>query len=164
MNLKCFHCCQNIEAKVLHMPIDFKNEKYHCEGNFCSIPCMKTYNLELNDSFKNVRFMHINSLASKIGAETRFAPRREELKEFGGTLSLKDFQNKCGKKPTLKTTPPMEVVKQNIESDHTLVRCDSKPSIQQNEVKNEPIRLQRNKPLKNSQNTLEKTMGIFAST
>lgn len=164
MILKCFHCCQNIEAEVLHMPIDYKNEAYICEGNFCSIPCMKTYNLELNDTYKNVRFMHINSLASKIGADTCFAPRREELKEFGGTLSSKDFQKKCGKKPGFKITPPMEVVKQNIENDNNIVLCDSKTSLQDNEVRNEPIRLQRNKPLKNSQNTLEKTMGIFAST
>jgi hypothetical protein len=103
--------------------------------------------------------MYISSLAESLNIQqSSFAPRREELKAFGGKLTNEQFKQSCDIKPSIKLTPPMEIVKHNVETDHTVIRRDSKQP-----TNNEPIRLERKKPLKNSQNTLEKTMGIFLS-
>lgn len=157
----CYHCCHSIETP-LNMPLDYKNGVYITEGYFCSIPCMKTYNLDMNDSYKNIRFMHINSLSKNIYGANKphcFAPRREELKVFGGSLTIEEFRKKSSKLPHLKLTPPMKVIKPEIETDYTLIR--TKNANESINIKNEPIRLERKKPLKNNQNTLEETMGIF---
>jgi hypothetical protein len=156
--LFCFHCCHKIEGAILHMPIEFKNNEFLSEGNFCSIACMKTYNLALNDSFKNKRFMYINVLANNIHGTliNNFAPRKEELSIFGGNLSISEFRKHTKKHISIKTIPPMKVVKNNIESDFTLIRGHNKPQDINNNIK-----LERKKPLNNSQNTLESTMGIF---
>jgi len=143
------------------MPIEFKDDTFICEGNFCSIPCMKTYNLELNDSYKNRRFMLINSLSLKTHGtiENSFAPRKECLDCFGGNLSICDFRKLSSDTPSIKTVYPMKIIKSAIESDFTLIR--GKTISETNNVVNDPIKLERNKPLRNNQNTLETTMGLF---
>jgi len=142
------------------MPIEMNNEIYNCEGNFCSIACMKTYNIALNDSYKNKRFMYINSLACNLYGSiiNEFAPRKEELNVFGGRLTINEFRKSNRKHVSIKSFPPMKNIKNNIESDFTLIRGNlttNKTNIIDN------IKLERKKPLTNSQNTLESTMGIF---
>ena len=158
--LLCFHCCHSILSAPLHMPLDFKNGIYICEGNFCSIPCMKTYNLELNDSYKNIRFMHINSLSKLLynSLNHPFAPRKIELEAFGGNLTINKFRKNASVLPHIKLPYPMKVIKPEIEIDYTLIRSKATNSIN---VQNEPIRLERKAPLKNHQHTLEETMGLF---
>ena len=145
------------------MPIEKNDIEYECEGNFCSIACMKTYNLELNDSFKNKRFMHINSLAYKLYGTyvNDFAPRKEELTVFGGQLSIDDFRSSTKKHISIKTLPPMKVIKKNVENDFTLIRGHDNITTNINIENNTNIKLERKKPLTNSQNTLESTMGVF---
>ena len=143
------------------MPTEINNNECVCEGNFCSIACMKTYNLALNDSFKNKRFMCINSLANKVHGTmlNEFAPRKEELAVFGGKLSIDEFRKYTKKHISIKTIPPMKIVKHNIESDFTLIRGNTKNN---STIDTEStVKLERKKPLNNSQNTLELTMGIF---
>ena len=161
--LLCFHCCHKIEDTILHMPIEINDDVYNCEGNFCSIACMKTYNLALNDTYKNKRFTYINSLADKLYGtiNNEFAPRKEELNVFGGRLTINEFRKTNRKHISVKSFPPMKNIKNNIESDFTLIRGNV---INKNSNIVDNIKLERKKPLTNSQNTLESTMGIFLQT
>ena len=162
-DLLCYHCCYKIENKILHMPIDYKNGEYICEGNFCCIPCMKTYNLELNDSYMNVRFMHINSLSMKLynKVNNTFAPRKEQFNHFGGNITYNDVSKLCSAKISLKEVPPMVILNKSLNTNQCVV--DQTHNIDVNSDIALP-RLERKKPLKNNQNTLEKTMGIFKSS
>ena len=145
------------------MPTDINSSECVCEGNFCSIACMKTYNLALNDSFKNKRFMCINSLANKVHGTmfNEFAPRKEELAVFGGNLSIDEFRKHTKKHISIKTIPPMKIVKNNIESDFTLIRGNNVNKNNNIIDTDTTVKLERKKPLNNSQNTLELTMGIY---
>ena len=162
----CYHCCHQIEGKPLGLPYKkLENEKYKCSGQFCSFPCMKTYSLELNDSYKNERFTLIGQMFYESTGNTgcQFAPRREQLKIFGGNLSIKEFRIKSQDTPIPKLIPPMEHVTIIFDKheNFSLNKKQKEELVTNAHVTNEPIKLQRAKPLKNSQNTLEVTMGLF---
>ena len=156
--LNCFHCCHTITGNVEHLPISYDREtnKFTFFGNFCSYECMKTYNLELNDSFTNKRFMYISMLfkENKNINSVKFAHSRTKLKEYGGHLSIEEFREGFAKtnNSNVDNTATDSLNDINIQS------CIQ---YQPNVVKNQPVKLKRSKPLKNSQNTLENTMGIF---
>ena len=148
--------------------MDFCRRKgeYTCYGSFCSIPCMKTYNLELNDSHRNIRFTYIHQLYAHLYddvSSVAFAPHRDELRVFGGTFGIDDFRQTI-KPHTHRLVPPMTVLK-NQQDTHdsymvSAVRHTPTANIQ---IQNEPLRLQRTNPIRSNQNTLEMSMGIFKS-
>lgn len=131
-------------------------------GCFCSFECMKTYNLELNDSFTYKRFAYISILAeSTFGTKSTimFAPNKHNLAMFGGTMSIEEFRKNSKPLPSGYTHSCETVVHTECAPVEKNVVASYNPT----PVSNEPLKLQRNKPLKNTQNTLEKTMGLFAS-
>ena len=165
MQLSCYHCCHTIDGKPLGLPYS-KTEGgvFKCYGNFCSYPCMKTYTLELNDSYKSERFTLIsemNYISTGSTGGCKFAPRREQLKMFGGQMSIEEFRGSSMGTSTLKLIPPMEPVTVIFDKYENFSLKKNNESINQENVTNEPIKLQRAKPLTNSQNTLEVTMGLF---
>ena len=164
--LYCYHCCHKIEGKTLGLPYErCQDGKYKCSGNFCSFPCMKTYSLELNDSYKNERFTLIGQMFYESTGtwKCQFAPRREQLKIFGGTLNIENFRKQSNSTPVPKLMPPMEPVTIIFDKheNFSLNKKQEDDIVKNTPATNEPIKLQRAKPLKNSQNTLEVTMGLF---
>ena len=174
MERRCFHCCDIIEPnKYLSMPIehDISKDEYKFFGYFCSWECMKTYNLETKSSNKNIIFNNIEELYVKMNGKgiIEFAPFKEELKVFGGDLTIDEFKKKKTIKPNKKYVYPMVPEHVHIErhDNFTLNNTESANETFNNfelsSVQNEPIKLNRNVPRKTNQNTLEKTMGLFAS-
>ena len=49
-NTKCWWCRNCFNTPGLELPEDYYNETFFCTGNYCSFNCMKSYNLDLNDS------------------------------------------------------------------------------------------------------------------
>jgi hypothetical protein len=156
--LCCYYCCHNIDGDVFKLPIQYNRETntYTFYGCFCSYECMKTYNLELNDSFTNKRFMYITSICrggNNSYNNISFAPSKTNLKIFGGKMTIEEFR-----KGFTKHNNTISNIDTGVSNDIHIQNCIQ---YQVKEVKNEPVRLKRSKPLKNSQNTLENTMGIF---
>ena len=91
------HCSSMVE-EMIKIPnyFDSHTGTYNFEGCFCSYECAKTWNLESNDSFKNIRFHLLEQyLVSKgIRTDIKFAPHRKDLKIYGGKLEHTDFKNK----------------------------------------------------------------------
>tara|TARA_B100001093_G_scaffold495868_1_gene540840 strand:- start:21052 stop:21498 length:447 start_codon:yes stop_codon:yes gene_type:complete len=145
------------------MPTMYERGKYRYFGYFCSFECMRTYNLELNDSFVHKRFNLISQLNYALNGDTKcyFAPQKRTLLIFGGTKSIDEFRKDFFSAPHMELEFPLEDKEESIlESvNDSGVISEYKPK----PVVNEPIKLKRVKPLKNSQNTLEQTMGIFKS-
>ena len=80
------------------MPIQYNQETdtFVTKDTFCSWECMKSYNLCSNDFLKNNRFELIQFMFQKeTGKHTKikFAPKREELELFGGTMSISEFRS-----------------------------------------------------------------------
>ena len=161
----CYHCCHEISGEKLGMPSHkSKSGTYVCQGQFCSFPCMKTYALELNDSYKNTKISLISQMFYETTGETRckFAPRKEQLKIFGGDLDISQFRAESLNSAVIKYIPPMEHVTFIFDKHENFVLKKENDHLNSTNIQNEPIKLQRpsSKPIKNSQNTLEQTMGL----
>ncbi len=61
-NTKCWWCKNCFNSPAVQLPEDYYNETFFCIGNFCSFSCMKSYNLDLNDSLSWKRESLINLL------------------------------------------------------------------------------------------------------
>ena len=164
----CYHCCHSFDTMPLSMPssLDACKDVHHCDGIFCSFECMKTYNLELNDTYTNTRFVLIEQLRRRFSPEStpnNFAPRRAELDVFGGGLTLAQFRSQNKGTPRTKYIPPMSITHTACDKHETFsIRKTDAISSTTSVVTNEPIKLQRTKKV--DQNTLESTMGLFKST
>ena len=125
---------------------------------------MKTYNLDMNDSFVHKRNTLISALHRELTGSTDhricFAPPKRMLSIFGGNMDIHTFRSSFSQTPHMELVNPIEA--QIPARD---MNVDEKPSYDYKSapVSNEPIKLKRSKPLKNSQNTLENTMGLFRS-
>jgi hypothetical protein len=64
-NTKCWWCRNSFSTPSVELPEDYYNEIFYCIGNFCSFNCVKSYNLDLNDSFTWKRESLINLLYNK---------------------------------------------------------------------------------------------------
>ena len=149
------------------MPVNYDEKKHSFTfcGNFCSWECMKSYNLYSNSSFKHKIFNYIHyfhDTIDKTNSEIGYAPPRSELNVFGGHLNIKEFR-KNNKKISYKVYEyPVVIENKNIEKFENFT--SNSTQFQENdeiEIANEPIKLKRKTSIKSSQNTLEKSMGIF---
>lgn len=97
MKYKCMHCSFEI-SKMIQIPKHYNiyNDTYTLEGCFCSYECAKTWNLETNDSYKNIRFHLLEQyLMSKgINEKINFAPHKKQLSIYGGKLSYNEFKQR----------------------------------------------------------------------
>tara|TARA_B100001996_G_scaffold298331_1_gene238693 strand:- start:757 stop:1125 length:369 start_codon:yes stop_codon:yes gene_type:complete len=117
---------------------------------------MKTFNIESHNSNKYHVFSLINKYATDIYGKSysdfNFSPYRCELKAFGGSLSIEQFRQNSSKSLPWIFFPPVEHIEHLVDSNETFsVRSSHKESAS---------KLQRSKPLKHSQNTLDSFMGL----
>ena len=94
----CFYCCHEIETTPLHMPISYdeNTDTFLTKDCFCSWECMKSHNLLSNDFLKNNRFELIQLMYKKETGKhnkIKFAPKRENLEMFGGSMNISDFRH-----------------------------------------------------------------------
>ena len=73
-------------------------------------------------------------------------------------MDIETFRKSFSQTPFMELEKPIE-----MSISTTNVKLEEKPTYdyKSTPVTNEPIKLKRSKPLKNSQNTLEMTMGLF---
>lgn len=91
ISLHCWHCCMEIKHKPKGIPIKFENKKFYVKGFFCSYNCALTfnYNTGQNASIIQERESLIRMLSSNN--DLQYAPSKETLKMFGGTLTHEEF-------------------------------------------------------------------------
>jgi len=166
----CYHCCHSFESKPIPMPVSYRKGIFSVQGNYCSWNCLKSANQLSNEISKFTRAALITLMYQKVTKTTDYismAPPREALKIFGGTMDIEEFRSDskavyeivfpplCNVSPCVEKNVNFAWVKQEAANKNFEIFQD------QDSVSNEPIKLQRQQPLKNSQNTLEATMGIF---
>jgi hypothetical protein len=142
---------------------DEKIKTYKFYGNFCSWECMKSFNLYSKSSYKQ----HIFNLIQKFHDEVQpnkkivnFAPPKELLSCFGGTMDIENFRK--NKEKYAVYDYPMKNEERIIERyENFSVPLQEQQNIE--EIQNEPIKLKRKTPKVSTQHTLEKSMGVFKS-
>lgn len=164
-NTKCWWCKNTFDTPSIGIPeIYFKN-KFYCFGNFCSYNCALAYNIDSNDnvwkrnSLLNLLYFKTYNIDRKIKA----APHWKLLKEYGGDLTIEDFRKNSlvNTEDFLLLSPPLESRATIYEKCYTKLNNDNKNNIYQKLLDDsDELILKRNKPLKSSQYSLDKTLFI----
>jgi len=95
----CWWCCHKFENSPCTLPIKYESikKKFSFIGIFCSWNCVKTYNIEKNDSKVYQRSELITFVIQQIygileAISIKNAPPRQCLKMFGGYLDISEFR------------------------------------------------------------------------
>jgi hypothetical protein len=165
----CYWCCHPFDSTPLPMPHEYDELRdiFKVSGNFCSWACMKSYNGKHTGYRSPIVSLNILLMKRRLHGKMeafKGAPPREKLRIFGGSMSVEEFRN-------VSPTMCYEILPRNmIHEPPNLVEHEEKarrlPAAKKDmlfkgvSVKNEPLRLKRDKPTATHKNTLEKAMGI----
>jgi hypothetical protein len=169
-NIDCFWCCYPFENTPFGIPIKRVGEKYQMFGNFCCAECASAYIFEnnfLNDSEKSESYSLLNYIyRDGINDGIQIAPSKLCLKKFGGRLSIEQYRNNLmtSSKNYKVIIPPLTSIIPNIEETNiNKTLNDIGTSFLTNSIvskSGELLRLKRQKPLPDSNNTLEACMNL----
>jgi hypothetical protein len=170
-NTKCWWCRNIFTTPAVQLPEDFYNDTFYCIGHFCSYNCMKSHNLDLNDSLSWKRESLMNLLYYKTYSEYKeivAAPHWMTLEEYGGTLSISKFRENSvmNNKEYLVLHPPLISRQMQIEESYKLNKLKEVPIDKLNKIYSEiesEYKIKRSKPIKSNQLNLETTMGLIKS-
>lgn len=160
-NLKCWWCCHEFENHPVYLPESYNNDKYNVYGYFCSFNCTMAYNVDLNDSKIWDRSFLLNNLHYKVTnkyIKIKPAPSRYCLDIFGGKLNIESFREKSisNKSDFRFIKPPLNSIIPIIEEKNY-----NNKNIISNDIKiSSKLVLQRSKPLKNHNNSIQKAMNL----
>ncbi len=168
-NTKCWWCKNCFNSPPVQLPEDYYNETFFCIGHFCSFSCMKSYNLDINDSLSWKRESLINLLYYMTYSEYKeiiAAPHWTTLKEFGGNLSIEEFRENSliNTKEYLVLHPPLVSRQMQIEESYKLNKLKEVPIDKINKIYSEidsEYAIKRKTPIQSKQLNLETTMGLI---
>lgn len=171
-NINCWWCCHEFSDTPFVLPIKKVNNRINAIGCFCSAECATSWNFnsdKRNDdiwesySLLNLLYRkHLNGSVLKI----KFAPPRESLIKFGGSLTIEEFRssnssyNKKIKNicyPIISLIPQMEEVFMSIAD-----KSNNYIPVDYGRIKkaNNDLKLKRNRPVTDPINTLESCMNL----
>lgn len=170
-NTKCWWCKNKFDTPAVQLPEDYYNNTFYCIGNFCSFSCMKTYNLDLEDTLSSKRESLINLLYFQTYGEYKHiipAPSWLTLEEYGGNLTLHKFRENSiiNSKEYLVLHPPLISRQMQIEESYKSNKLKEVPLDKVNKIYSEidsEYTIKRVKPMQSSQLNLETTMGLIKS-
>jgi|UniRef100_A0A6C0EDM2 hypothetical protein len=168
-NTKCWWCKNLFITPSVQLPEDYFNDTFFCIGHFCSFNCMKSYNLDLNDSLIYKRDSLINLLYYLTYSEYKNivrAPHWLTLNEFGGPLTLEMFRENINFNTTdyLILHPPLISRQMQIEESYKINKLKEVHIDKINKIYSEidsDYLIKRNKNLPASHLNLETTMGLI---
>lgn len=173
-SVACFWCCEHFQGRPCVIPIQIVENVWHVYGNFCAPQCAMAYLLsELLDTHTRwERIALLNRLySSSCQGRVYPAPSRESLQRFGGPISAEDFHSICSEERIRVDIhlPPMVSILASMDTKpidfyETPLRNTFASPYQMNIVRptDEPkgLKLKRNKPLKDKENTLDACLQI----
>lgn len=168
-NTKCWWCRNTFNSPSAQLPEDYFNETFYCTGHFCSFNCMKSYNLDLNDSLSWKRESLMNLLyylTYSTQKQINPAPHWMTLEEYGGNLNIEQFRENSltNTKEYVVLHPPLISRQMQIEESYKLNKLKEVPIDKINKIYSEidsEYVIKRSKPIQSSQLNLETTMGLI---
>jgi len=176
-NNVCMWCCHKYYTQSWGMPFININGSHKTYGQFCCVECVSAYcfdDISLTDDKKWEIYSIINNIARKIYEDptliVKLAAPRNSLKLLGGKYSIDEFRalNKTKDKVVKIFLPPTVSILYNIEEmTEESISCDiDNNNISKSQdnmfssIQNNNYRLKRDKPLRDTKNTLEHCMNI----
>ena len=170
-NTKCWWCKNKFLAPPVQLPEDYYNDTFYCIGHFCSFNCMKSYNIDINDSLTYKRESLLNLLYYMTYSEFKEiiqAPHWLALEEFGGHLTIEKFRENSivNMKEYLVLHPPLISRQMQIEESYKPSKLKEVPIDKINKIYSEmesEYTIKRSHPVQTNQLNLETTMGLIKS-
>jgi hypothetical protein len=168
-NIYCWWCCHPFQDMPCALPENYSKEKFYVFGCFCSFNCTAAYNFSKNDENMWERYTLLNLMYKKLFhsnfVKISCAPVRESLKIFGGYLSIEEFRENCLKndKTLLLIKPPLISIIPKIEENMSYKNNKTNNSLVNENILNKThtsLKLKRNKPITNPNNTLQSFMDL----
>jgi hypothetical protein len=171
-NIYCWWCCHPFTWMPCALPEYYKKDKFYVNGCFCTFNCAASYNFSKCDDDIWERYSLLNLMYKKI-YNTKFikinlAPPREILKIFGGYMSIDEFRensHKNDKTFTVINPPLISIIPKIEENVSNSYKTGAKGNISLvnenilNKTQNS-LKLKRNKPVTNPNNTLQSFMDL----
>jgi len=94
----CWWCCHKFDGRPAFLPSVYSEEhdSFKVYGNFCSWNCAKSYNYSSKGAKWSYRSMLLKFMVTKLQNKCiciRPAPPRDQLRFFGGEMSIDDFRD-----------------------------------------------------------------------
>jgi hypothetical protein len=169
-SIHCWWCCHQFNNIPCALPEYYKKEKFYVYGCFCSFNCCASYNFSKNDDNMWERFSLLNLMYKKLYnqkfTKISLAPPRETLKMFGGYLSIEEFREsliKNEKTFTVIKHPLISIIPKIEENISHNVKNKNGLSLVNENILNKTqnsLKLKRNKPVTNPNNTLQTYMDL----
>jgi hypothetical protein len=168
-NIYCWWCCHPFQDMPCALPENYNKDKFYVFGCFCSFNCTAAYNFSKNDENMWERYTLLNLMYKKLFhsnfVKISCAPVRESLKIFGGYLSIEEFRENCLKndKTLLLIKPPLISIIPKIEENMSYKNNKTNNSLVNENILNKThtsLKLKRNKPITNPNNTLQSFMDL----
>lgn len=168
-SISCYWCCHRFNNAPFGIPINYINDTFEVFGCFCSLECAAAHNFAENTCQDEMweRYQLINMLNRKLklGKVVKPAPPRLSLNIFGGHMEIEQFRGFSSANKFVNVNfPPMTSVTQQLEEINDFELCNDFKYIpidndRVNKYK-EKIVFKRNKPLVDSNKSLESTMNL----
>lgn len=168
-NIYCWWCCHPFQDMPCALPENYTKDKFHVFGCFCSFNCTAAYNFSKNDENMWERYTLLNLMYKKLFnsnfVKISCAPVRESLKIFGGYLSIEEFRDNCLKndKTFMVIKPPLISIIPKIEENMSYKNNKTNNLLVNENILNKThtsLKLKRNKPITNPNNTLQSFMDL----
>ena len=168
----CFWCSHKFENKPYVIPEREVAGVYQVYGNFCMPECALAYLLHesIDPHARWERIALLHRIYDRLGSYYIFpSPPRESLKIFGGPLSIESFRAtvKQAKVRVDMHMPPMVSILGSIDTKpidffDSSIKNTLNGTLQINKPTKAEVglRLQRSKPLKDRESTLDSVMNI----
>jgi hypothetical protein len=168
----CFWCSHKFENKPYVIPEREVAGVYQVYGNFCMPECALAYLLResIDPHARWERIALLHRIYDRLGSYYIFpSPPRESLKIFGGPLSIESFRAtvKQAKVRVDMHMPPMVSILGSIDTKpidffDSSIKNTLNGTLQINKPTKAEVglRLQRSKPLKDRESTLDSVMNI----
>ena len=174
-DLACFWCCDSFKGRPCVIPLRIVDSVWHVYGNFCTPQCCMAYLLsELLDTHTRWERISLLNRLYRTNTNGRIypAPSRESLQRFGGPISNDDFRAMCQSQRVRVDIhlPPMVSILASMDTKpidfyetplrNTFASPYQYTPIKQSDEQQQPLKLKRNKPLKDKESTLDACLNI----
>lgn len=155
----CWWCCHDFEGTALEMPkkYDERRRKFYTCGRFCSWSCMKAFAIDnYGDNFGGRICGNIICMRKQmfgLVGPVRMAPKRYELVNFGGTMTIDEFR-----KHSLVDTGRPKPIDSESEREMQVSQVSTPKNVV--EETSDELLLKRKKPLQRTHSSLESALGL----
>jgi hypothetical protein len=177
-DLACFWCCDSFKGRPCVVPLKIVDNVWHVYGNFCTPQCCMAHllaeNVDTHTRWERIALL--NCLYKDfVNGRIYPAPNRECLQRFGGPISIQEFRGICESQRIRVDVhlPPMVSILASMDTkpidfyETTIRNTVVNPyqySLPKVEDTPQSLKLKRNKPLKDKENTLDSCLNIMVKS